>query len=580
MVEAEPLHRVERQPDDGARRRRLLAAGRLDPRLGDGREVGDEAAGRAVRFAPRPGGRQLGQAGEAEEALGDLRLGGEEALAAQADGLDQPPHEDVGAPLLHHPGGGVVELEEGLDPLARLGLELGRVERRLAAGDHVELAPAGDRRQPGEVAGAQFDRRPGQRASRGGRVVGVGEHAQPGDRVAHLGALEERGRAGRGGRGSRAPPSPRRPRRPRGPASARRTQMSSARVPPASRCSTSRAGRLRLRALVGALPEAQLRLAEAALEGDDLAVGVEDRYQSSRPSLPLSSSTNIWSGLSPASPSISARWAARRLLQLVDHHLGEALGDPGPHVGPLDQQARRGRGRRRRGRGSRTRPGSGRGSRRARRTRPRAAPSRARPRSAPPRPGARPARRGSSAPTRSRLQRVDPRQQARQQPGRVAADLVAAQRQRVEAVEQDREPLRPPEHVEEGVEPGRLGVLAQEALAELVPGADPELLIRGVEQRLAVVAQPPRGAAAGAEDQRAVAPPSRPPRGRRAAAPAARSCPSRRRRARAAGRRRGRRRAPARPPHPSPSDRSDASSKASAPSAAFTSRTRGFPPDT
>ena len=81
---------------------------------------------------------------------------------------------------------------------------------------------------------------------------------------------------------------------------------------------------------------------------------------------------------------------------------------------------------------------------------------------------------------------------------------MAAQRQRVEAVEQDGEPLGPAEHVEERIEPGRLGVLAQEPLAELVPGADPELLIRAVEERLAVVAQPPRRAAAGADDQRAI----------------------------------------------------------------------------
>ena len=240
MVEAEALDRVERHPAHGAGRARLLAAGRLDPGLGDGAEVGDEVAGRAVRLAPRPGGRQLGQPREAEQPLGDLRLGGEEPLAAQADLLDQPPHEDVGAALLHHRGGGVVELQEGADPLPRLGLELGRVERRLAGGDHVLLAAAGDRRQPRQVAGAQLDRRPGQRPRRRGRVVGVGEHPQPGDRVAHLGPLEQRRRPGevegdaallhrRGDRAALAA------------GSATTTQISSAAVPAATRCSTSRA---------------------------------------------------------------------------------------------------------------------------------------------------------------------------------------------------------------------------------------------------------------------------------------------------------------------------------------------------
>ena len=196
MVEADPLDRVHRHPLDGGGGGRLLAAGRLDAGLGDGAEVGDEAAGRAVRLAPRPGGRQLGQPREPEQALGHLGLGGEEALAAQADALDQPPHEDVGAALLHRRRGGVVELEEGLDPLPRLGLELGAVEGRLAGGDHVLLAPPRDRRQPRQVAGAQLDRRPRQRPRHRRRVAGVGERPQPGDRVAHLGPLEEGGGAG------------------------------------------------------------------------------------------------------------------------------------------------------------------------------------------------------------------------------------------------------------------------------------------------------------------------------------------------------------------------------------------------
>ena len=191
----------------------------------------------------------------------------------------------------------------------------------------------------------------------------------------------------------------------------------------------------------------------------------------------------------------------RRLLQLVDHHLGEALGDPAAHVGSLDQHAV-----------ERQEDIAGVEA---------------------PRLGQDPVVRGVElgeldlAPRRLvlgfvarflglapgplgeggrtdpfGLQPVYPRQQARQEPGRVAADLVPAQRQRVEAVEQDRQPLRPPEHVEEGIEPRRLGVLAQQPLADLVPAADPELLIRALEQRLGVGAQPPRGRPPRADHQR------------------------------------------------------------------------------
>ena len=60
------------------------------------------------------------------------------------------------------------------------------------------------------------------------------------------------------------------------------------------------------------------------------------------------------------------------------------------------------------------------------------------------------------------LQRVDPLQQPRQQAGRVAADLMAAERQLVDAVEQHRQTLGGAEHVEERVKAGGVGVLAQE----------------------------------------------------------------------------------------------------------------------
>jgi hypothetical protein len=62
--------------------------------------MADKISGRAVRFTPRPGSGELGQARKREQPLGNLGLGGEEALAAQTDSLDQPPDEDVRATLL------------------------------------------------------------------------------------------------------------------------------------------------------------------------------------------------------------------------------------------------------------------------------------------------------------------------------------------------------------------------------------------------------------------------------------------------------------------------------------------------
>ncbi len=181
---------------DGAWGRWLDDAGRLDPRIGDGAEVADEVTRGPVGLAARPGCGELGQAGEAEEALGDLWLSSEEPLAAQADGLDQSPYEDVGTALLQRRRGHPVELEEGLDPLACLGRDLWALERRLAARDEVELAAPSDRRQPRQVGRAQLNRRPGQRPRCRRRVAGVGKNAQPGDRVAYLRALEEGGGSG------------------------------------------------------------------------------------------------------------------------------------------------------------------------------------------------------------------------------------------------------------------------------------------------------------------------------------------------------------------------------------------------
>ena len=81
------------------------------------------------------------------------------------------------------------------------------------------------------------------------------------------------------------------------------------------------------------------------------------------------------------------------------------------------------------------------------------------------------------------LEGVDPLQQPRQQARRVAADLVAAQRQVVEAVEEHRQPLGRAEHLEERVEAGGVGVLAQDPFPDRVPGPHPELSVGIVEER-------------------------------------------------------------------------------------------------
>ena len=99
------------------------------------------------------------------------------------------------------------------------------------------------------------------------------------------------------------------------------------------------------------------------------------------------------------------------------------------------------------------------------------------------------------------LERVDPAHEARQQPGRVAADLVTAQRQLVEMIEQDREPVRGADDGEERIE-ARVGrVVAQQALGDLLVGADPKLLARQRQELLDPAPQPrPRSSRSGQDE--------------------------------------------------------------------------------
>ena len=99
------------------------------------------------------------------------------------------------------------------------------------------------------------------------------------------------------------------------------------------------------------------------------------------------------------------------------------------------------------------------------------------------------------------LQEVDPAQEAGQEPGRVPADLVAAKRQVVDAVEQDRQAVGCRDGGEERIE-ARLGrVLAQDPLGDLGVGADPRLLVGVGEDGLDPVAKRRRSGARAAGDK-------------------------------------------------------------------------------
>ena len=183
-------------------------------------------------------------------------MGGEQPVAAEADPLDQPADEDVGAHLAHRPGGGPVQPEELADPVARLGRDLRALQRGLERRDHVELAAARDRGAARQVDRAQLHRRAAQRPDGRGRVGRVGEQPQPGDHVAHLGPQEER--AGPGQPVRDPPLLERRGDRPRAPAAARHRDADPLHLRLARRQRRLDVARHRLRlgALVDAAPEA------------------------------------------------------------------------------------------------------------------------------------------------------------------------------------------------------------------------------------------------------------------------------------------------------------------------------------
>ena len=380
MVELEALGGVHRHHLYAARRSPVLGLLLAQPGLGNAADRAGELARGRLRGAARVRGGQLAELGEVHEALDDLGGGREQKLPAQPEPLDQAVHEEVRPARVKRGGGAAVELEEGHDPLARLGRDLRRLERCAERADHVELAPARDLGDARDVDRAQLDRRPRERAHDGARVAGVGEQAQPGQQVADLGTLEERRRAGepvgdralleRDGDGLplASERSARARRHPRGRRLARLMRSTSAAT--AWACARSFAQRQkRTSPGVGRCRCAERLLEPVRLVGDDGVGGVQDRLP--RAEAAVERDDRRTGELGPEVAQVLRRGAAEpvdrlivvadrrhvavlgdeqsqqqalrevRVLVLVDEHVPEAPGQPRAHVRLLAQQPER-----------------------------------------------------------------------------------------------------------------------------------------------------------------------------------------------------------------------------------------------
>ena len=374
MVELEPLGRLHRHHVHAVRA--LPGVLLAQPRLGDGGDRAREVAAGGLRRAAHVGRGQLGEAREVLEALDDLGRGREQQLAAEAEPLDQAVHVEVGAGGVDRRGGRAVELEEVADAVARLRRDLRGLERGVEAGDHVELPAAGDLRHAREVDRAQLDRRAGERAHHGAGVAGVDQQAQPREQVADLGALEEGGGAGQ-------------PVRHRALLERDRDRLALAAHRPhehahvlgrdvLARDQPLDLGRhrLRLRALGGAAPERDVAAglafegllqpvggglddgaggaqdplagAERAREADDRGVrplGAEVVHVLGRGAAEAMDRLVVVGGRGDGGFCSSCKQTEQkplgeaRVLQLVDEHVPVALGEPVPHVRAGAQQA-------------------------------------------------------------------------------------------------------------------------------------------------------------------------------------------------------------------------------------------------
>ena len=283
--------------------------------------------------------------------------------------------------------------QEHARAVAALLGELRALERGRDGRGHVELAAPRQLRQARHVHGAQLDRRAAQRPHHRARVVRVGERAQPGEHVAHLGALEVGGgAAGAGGHGAllergrdhralalhrahqhrdplgrhAARRSAARPRPPRpGPGRARSGQRQKRTRPPLTpRRAVGRGEHRR-----GRVEDAPARAA-VALELHDARLGQlleEAGVASPRPVIACSSSPSRRSGSRQQHP-----LGEVRLLVLVDQDVPEAGAPRARARAGARAAAGRRAARGRRSRARRARRAAGRGRRTGARTRARA----------------------------------------------------------------------------------------------------------------------------------------------------------------------------------------------------------------
>ena len=190
MIELAPAGGADVQHLD-----RLLALGRghllpLQSRVGHGPQVAREVPRRRAGLTPHEGRGQLRHDRDVAQPLDRVRLGGEDLLAADSHALDQPEDERVRPAVLERGAGGAVQAQEVLGAVAALGRQLRALQRGRHRRRHVQLAPPRQLRQAGDVHRVQPDRRTDHHAHRGPRVRRVGQQPQPGQQVAHLGALE------------------------------------------------------------------------------------------------------------------------------------------------------------------------------------------------------------------------------------------------------------------------------------------------------------------------------------------------------------------------------------------------------
>ncbi len=162
----------------------------------DGGKVPHKVADAGVRCGAHEVDGEPVQQLEAGALLGGV-VGREQRSPAHAETLDEPPDEDVGRDRAELGGGSAVQLDETLDPFARLGRHLRRLGGECESDDEVELARAPTvRRRATWMTRASSTWRSsigGLDRARTTAAASCGSHQQshPREHVAHLGALQE-----------------------------------------------------------------------------------------------------------------------------------------------------------------------------------------------------------------------------------------------------------------------------------------------------------------------------------------------------------------------------------------------------